>query len=375
MLYRGAMEERQDRLIKKIYDAALDDKIWPELLEDISAEIGAVAGFYAGMDTRRKNGSYWYAHRHDPKVQSIYHEHFLAIDPTLAHVIQKPGIAFSCSDYINEEVVCSNPFYTDFLIPNGIRYVLSGVVSVSGSSVSFFGFQRTPLHPPFGEKEIKVLQRLIPHFKKADEVATKISEISESKRLAMAFLDRLDYGVVFVDQAGNIRLTNERAERWLQFGEAITAQFGRIQMKSSRDDRVLDQLIKAATMPDHTQGGAFITTEDAGDVKAKIVVLPIGRYEQKHLDDCEAKAVIVIADSEQQRIMAPQVLQNSYGLTVAETKVAIGLVSGNSQDELCEKLFVSLSTIKTHTQRIFQKTGVNRQADLVRLVYGLPALF
>lgn len=369
------MEDQQDRLIKKIYDAALDDKIWPELLEDISEEIDAVAGFYAGMDIRRKNGSYWYAHRHDPRIQSIYHDRFLEIDPTLAHVMQRPGTAFSCSDYINEETVRSNPFYTDFLIPNGIRYVLSGVVATRGSAVSFFGFQRTPHHPPFGERETKLIQRLIPHFKKADELAAKISEVSETKRLTTAFLDRLDYGVVFVDQGGNIRLTNQQAERWFQFGEAIAARFGRIQMKSSRDDRILNQLIKAASLPEHAQGGAFITSEDDGDVKAKVVVLPIGGNEQKHLDDFDAKAVIVIADNEQQRVMAPQVLQNSYGLTVAETKVAIGLVSGRSQDELCEKLFVSLSTIKTHTQRIFQKTGVNRQADLVRLVYGLPALF
>jgi len=38
-------------------------------------------------------------------------------------------------------------------------------------------------------------------------------------------------------------------------------------------------------------------------------------------------------------------------------------------------LFLSLATIKTHTQNIYQKIGVSRQADLVRLVYGLPALF
>ncbi|OEZ60120.1 LuxR C-terminal-related transcriptional regulator [Duganella sp. HH105] len=51
-------------------------------------------------------------------------------------------------------------------------------------------------------------------------------------------------------------------------------------------------------------------------------------------------------------------------------------VDGNLLDEmLSETLFVSLATIKTHTQHIYQKIGISRQVDLVRLVYGLPALF
>jgi DNA-binding CsgD family transcriptional regulator len=33
-----------------------------------------------------------------------------------------------------------------------------------------------------------------------------------------------------------------------------------------------------------------------------------------------------------------------------------------------------MPTIKTHARHIFQKMGIHRQAELVRLVYGLPAL-
>lgn len=73
--------------------------------------------------------------------------------------------------------------------------------------------------------------------------------------------------------------------------------------------------------------------------------------------------------------MASQLLSETYRLTRAETKVVTGLVSGKTQDELADSLCVSLATIKSHTQHIYQKTGLSRQVDLVRLVYGLPALF
>jgi len=243
-----------------------------------------------------------------------------------------------------------------------------------GSIVSFFGFQRTAHHPPFGAHETALLQRLIPHFQKADELATKVAEISETKRLAMSFLDRLDYGVVFVDQVGRIRLTNQRAERWLQRSDAISARFGRLQMKSARDDQALGQLIRSATMADNLQGGALITSGGEGDVQAKVVVLPISPDEQKRLDDFEARAVVVLADHDQQRALAPQALQDCYGLTTAEVRVAMGMAVGQTHEELAEALYVSVPTVKTHARHIFQKMHIHRQADLVRLVYGLPAL-
>lgn len=368
------MEARLDAVIRGIYDAVLDQQAWTDLLSDIAEEVGAVAGFYAGLDTRHGRGAYWYTHNHAPEITALYNHRHLPHDPTLAHVIQSPGTAFTCADYINEEVATRHPFYTDFLTPHGIRYVLSGVVSMRGSMVSFFGFQRTPHHPPFDSKETAIMQRLIPHFQKADELAAKVSEVSETKRLAMAFLDRIDYGVVFVDGAGVIRLTNQRAEQLLQHGDVICARFGRLQMKSAKEDQTLRQLIRSAVSTDDPQGGAVVTSDAAGDVQARVVVLPIGRDEQKRLDDQEARAVVVIADSERKRALAPQFLQDQYGLTTAEVRVAIGLASGRTFEELCEALFVSMPTIKTHARHIFQKMCIHRQAELVRLVYGLPAL-
>ncbi|MBC3810086.1 helix-turn-helix transcriptional regulator [Undibacterium aquatile] len=368
------MEEKLDSIIGKIYDVALDQQAWSMLLADISETIGAVAGFYAGLDTRNGRGAFWYTHNHVPDIATLYNQQYLPHDPTLAHVIQSPGKAFTCADYISDEIAKEHPFYTNFLTPIGIRYVLSGVVSMRGSTVSFFGFQRTPNHPPFGSQETAIMQRLIPHLQKADELATKMSEISETKRLAMAFLDRIDYGVVFVDGTGLIRMTNQRAERLLQIGDVICARFGRLQMKSSKEDQTLRERIFSAISACDPQGGAVVTSDAAEDVQVRVVVLPIGRDEQKRLDDQEARAVVVITESERKSALAPQFLQDQYGLTAAEIRVAIGLASGRSFEELCEVLFVSLPTIKTHARHIFQKMDIHRQAELVRLVYGLPAL-
>lgn len=248
---------------------------------------------------------------------------------------------------------------------------------MQGSMVSFFGFQRHISQPPFSQIETDFLQRLIPHFAKADQVAAKVSTVSDTKRLAMAVLDRMDYGIIIVNQAGHVRMTNQRAEQWLQAGEVIQSLFGRIRLTNTKDNDALGGLIRTAASGnnDDMQAKNIETLASQGGARVRIAVLPVSSDEKRQLDDDEAGVVLVLSDNNQQRTMASSVLQDSYGLTVAETRVATGLARGQTQDELSETLFVSLATIKTHTQHIYQKIGISRQVDLVRLVYGLPALF
>ena len=57
-----------------------------------------------------------------------------------------------------------------------------------------------------------------------------------------------------------------------------------------------------------------------------------------------------------------------YGLTTAEAGVVIEVIPGGGREDIARRLGVSVATVRTHLIRIFAKTGVRRQAELVRLV-------
>jgi DNA-binding CsgD family transcriptional regulator len=61
----------------------------------------------------------------------------------------------------------------------------------------------------------------------------------------------------------------------------------------------------------------------------------------------------------------------AYGLTPAETRVLASLLAGRTLAETAAALGVAQGTAKTHLDNIFGKTGVTRQADLMRLATGL----
>lgn len=68
---------------------------------------------------------------------------------------------------------------------------------------------------------------------------------------------------------------------------------------------------------------------------------------------------------------AVSLLQRLYGLTKSEAQVALLVMRGEGLSPIAEKLSVSLTTVRTHLRHVFEKTGIHRQAELVRLLATL----
>ena len=67
------------------------------------------------------------------------------------------------------------------------------------------------------------------------------------------------------------------------------------------------------------------------------------------------------------------VAQGIYGLTAAQTQVAQLLARGHDPSLAAEKLGVSVNTVRTHVQRMFDKTGAHSQSALVGLLLSAEA--
>ena len=64
------------------------------------------------------------------------------------------------------------------------------------------------------------------------------------------------------------------------------------------------------------------------------------------------------------------VIGEMYNLTPTELRVLHAIVDVGGVPEVAASFGVAATTIKTHLSRLFEKTGVGRQADLVKLVAG-----
>jgi DNA-binding CsgD family transcriptional regulator len=62
-------------------------------------------------------------------------------------------------------------------------------------------------------------------------------------------------------------------------------------------------------------------------------------------------------------------ISGRFALSPRESEILLYLIQGRSASYIAERQFVTTSTIKTHTQRIFKKTGVHSKQELLDLVY------
>ena len=75
-------------------------------------------------------------------------------------------------------------------------------------------------------------------------------------------------------------------------------------------------------------------------------------------------------------VTAPQappieLVQSLFDLTPAEARVARSLASGKSVEAIASDGGVSLNTVRTHVRGVLDKTGCNRQVEVVALLAGI----
>jgi DNA-binding CsgD family transcriptional regulator len=58
-----------------------------------------------------------------------------------------------------------------------------------------------------------------------------------------------------------------------------------------------------------------------------------------------------------------------YALTNRESEILKLLSKGLSNNEICDRLFISLSTVKKHVYHLYTKTGVKSRTQLINLIY------
>jgi DNA-binding CsgD family transcriptional regulator len=73
------------------------------------------------------------------------------------------------------------------------------------------------------------------------------------------------------------------------------------------------------------------------------------------------------------RPQAPPVelVQSLFDLTPAEARVARGLAAGRTAEDMASDGGVSVNTVRTHVRGVLEKTGCNRQIDVVALLTGI----
>jgi DNA-binding CsgD family transcriptional regulator len=100
-------------------------------------------------------------------------------------------------------------------------------------------------------------------------------------------------------------------------------------------------------------------------------VLPLRRSQLRQGLVQRASAAIFVAPATSPPRLPGDALALLCELTPAELRIFELIVEGRTQREIASDLSIAPSTVKTHLLRVFEKTGCNRQASLVKLATSM----
>jgi len=356
-------------LVHRIYDSAVDARQWPHFLNGFAAAVGAHAAGLLVQDLRDHQGNLSEAHGFDPFWSQRYAEHYAGLNIWLqraSHVLRNPGKTLTSEQFTRDSELVKTEFYNDFLRPQQHFYSFGASIAHEESVISGVTAVRSKSAGGFAAAEVALLDELMPHLQSALRLHRRISGLALKLEHTSAALDRLPQGVVIADSSGRIVFMNRLAESILRTGDGLMLAPGGLQARRPQDTIRLRMLMARAAGTiagnDLHPGGAISLPRSGELGPLTLQVAPLASSVRR------AAAIIFITAPEYQPVSGSLMLQDLLDLTPAEARLTAALVSGQTIKQFAEEAEVTLNTARTHLKSVFAKTGVSRQADLVRLI-------
>jgi FixJ family two-component response regulator len=188
---------------------------------------------------------------------------------------------------------------------------------------------------------------------------------------SLATLDRLPTGVIVVDAEPKVVFTNKLGAEFLAKKDGLSiGPAGVVRTNKLKETGELHRLIKLAI--DTGEAGrphALSVEREDSDRPLSVVVAPLPA------ESGGAKvAVLLVSAPEVQPLPSVETVARLFDLTDAEARLAVALSKGERLEDAAETLGITVSSARTYLKRVFSKTDVDRQAELVRLILAAPVL-
>jgi DNA-binding CsgD family transcriptional regulator len=193
---------------------------------------------------------------------------------------------------------------------------------------------------------------------------------------AASFADTLDgisAGMFLVDATGRIVHANVAGHVMLSAADVLHAEGGRLAVDDPQSDQVLADTFATAGNGDAAVGikGVAVPLVARDGERHVAHVLPLTSGARRRAGaSYAAVAAVFVRKAALDTPSPPEAIAKAYRLTPMELQVLLAIVEVGGVPEVAEALGIAASTVKTHLGRIYGKTGIGRQADLVKLVAG-----
>lgn len=257
----------------------------------------------------------------------------------------------------------------EWLASYGASEAAGAIAYLDGTYLNFFGMQRSAEQPPFTREELSVFDQFLPHISRAVGLYTRLSHQNFQPVAERLALERVNRGILVCDAAFRVVFSNATADAIIGRGAGLRLAGDRTLIaQGTGRAREFSVLLTGAVGDsiNERDGPDRLFQLQHGGHRITVVITPLlgdgaGSGQGKG-------ALITLYDWSAQPEVNPELVRMTFGLTGAESQVALQLMEGLSLAEIAELSGRSRETVKYHLNSLFRKTGTRRQGALISLL-------
>ena len=353
-------------VIDRIYEAATLPELWPDLIEDLSAEHGFEGGVLFTVNAVAQRGVF------TPGVKDAFdvflRDGWASRSQRAERTIAKKYAGFvRDEDLFTAQELEADPLHVEVLRPHGLGDVAGSVIECPNGDFMVLSFERALERGRTPDGVITAFDQLRPHLARATAISGRI-EI-ERARAQVATLTALGIPGAVVSARGRAIAANAEFE-------ALSGQI---------DIRARDGVSPCDPNAALLFAEALARPADAGVAGRSI---PLPRTEAAppavlHLAPVRLNArdvfpsgawLLAVTPLGRAPQMPTTLLCGLFDLTPAEARVAAALLEGLTVQQIAAQRALSESTVRNQIAAIFAKTGASRQSEFILLCGGALSL-
>src|SRR5262245_5786321 len=365
-------DEKLSRLIGDIYDAALDPTLWADLLDQAAQFIGGSAAALFSKDAASKTGNVAYYSGIDPHYKRLYFEKYMKLDPlTVGQFFAETEEPVAVADILSYDEFLESRAYREWGQPQGLIDVLNVALDKTASSAAMFCVFRHERDGRVDDEMRRRMRLIAPHIRRAVLIG-RVIELKKAEAATFAdTLDGLGAGVFLVDARGRIVHANDSGHAMLADHSVVHVDRRKLGACDPDADQALRGALLAAAGGDAALGIKGIAVPLSAPCGERYVahVLPLTKGARRRAGTSYAAVAALFVHRAAIATTSPlETLARLYKLTPSELRVLLAIVEVGGVPETAQALGIAETTVKTHLQRLYGKTGTGRQADLVKLL-------
>lgn len=351
-------------LIDDIYQAGAHPEHWPQALRRLADVTGSIDATLGGATAAR--APLLVTARTDPDyVRSYVANYHTRNAMQLALHTAPVGVAIADYGLVDKAHFQASAFYNEWCRP---QHFLHGAALNLATSQGWRAILMISGKQVHEERSVKILSGIAPHLIRAFQLNQVLEETQAMGMGAFMALEYLDRGALLVGPGGKVQAANGLADAILAHGDGLMLRNGQLSCSQASESAALTLLIGQSVLGNVVRDEATMQISRSAGRSALILQCVPFPGSSWWPGFSPQLAMIFVTDPDARMMQATERLRQRYGLTPAEANLAWEIVQGGGRKAAASARGISVATARSQLTSIFDKTGVRRQSELVRLL-------